>query len=283
MRTVSDLFGARRFSANAACPLSANVGFKSPSGENLLQNPQVRRIVIDDQDRQVPKIHELFLGSTSVDGASAKCGGEMERRAVPTLLSSCKVAVHQLDQLLRDRQPQPGASEPPRRRSVGLREGFEDSACFSLGIPMPVSRTLNRSGRSFLRGVVRRRSSEADIDHDLALIGELDGVAHQVHHHLAKPAGIAEQAIGNIRRDTTGKFETLFGGAHRERSTGFFHQIPHGKGDRFQFQFAGFDLGKIEDIVQQPQQRIGRISNQIDVVALFVAEIRFATAARTCR
>ena len=48
---------------------------------------------------------------------------------------------HHRDQLLADRQPEPGSAEAPRDRSVRLREGLKDPGLFDAGMPMPVSRT----------------------------------------------------------------------------------------------------------------------------------------------
>ena len=45
-------------------------------------------------------------------------------------------------------------------------------------------------------------------DH-LAVLGELDGVADQVHDHLAQPAGIADQRGGTSGRMSTGEFQPL--------------------------------------------------------------------------
>ena len=69
------------------------------------------------------------------------------------------------------------------------------AVCLSAGMPMPVSATVKCSIASR-----RRRDSGAHLQAHLALLGELDGVAHQVDHDLPQPAVVADDQV-RARRD----------------------------------------------------------------------------------
>ena len=42
--------------------------------------------------------------------------------------------------------------------------------------------------------------------------------------------------------------------------------------DRLQFELAGLHLGEVEDVVEQSQQRVGRLQNDVEILALLVRE-----------
>ena len=83
--------------------------------------------------------------------------------------------------------------DPPYRRAravVDLREGLEELGLTPSGeMPTPVSLTSKRASDASAALLGHR-----DAEHDLAVVGELDGVAHQVHEHLTEPRRIAAQA-----------------------------------------------------------------------------------------
>ena len=62
---------------------------------------------------------------------------------------------------------------------------------------MPVSRTVKRRPTSALGS--RAVAGDFHAHDHLALVGELDGVAHQVEQHLPQPAGVADQGVGHVR------------------------------------------------------------------------------------
>src|SRR5204863_10075140 len=43
----------------------------------------------------------------------------------------------------------------------------------------------------------------------------------------------------------------------------------------FQLEFAGFDFGKVEDIIDDGEQRIAAVANRFDQLALFGGQFRF--------
>ena len=94
-----------------------------------------------------------------------------ECASVPGSLSTPIFAAHQLDQARGDREPSP---VPPTRVSsrLDLREGLEERAACSGGMPMPGVTHCDAQTRASAF-VARRRPTRAN----LAALGELHGVA----------------------------------------------------------------------------------------------------------
>ena len=119
----------------------------------------------------------------------------MEAAAVARLALDPDAPAHQFDQLRGDGQAEPRAAVAARRRRVGLHEGAED-------LPLLVGRHADagvRHGELRDRAVSRQHGPTRDVDDDLALLGELDGVADQVDDDLAQSARIADERVGHVR------------------------------------------------------------------------------------
>ena len=103
---------------------------------------------------------------------------------------------------------------PPKRRVVDSSAWVKGSKIFSMvaaSIPMPVSLTaISSSARPASAGI------DIGLDDDFALNGELDGVAHEIHHDLANPQRIAEQRVGEARRRRHDELDALGLGGSRE-------------------------------------------------------------------
>ena len=85
---------------------------------------------------------------------------------------------------------------PPCRRVVeasAWTNGLNSCSSTGAGMPMPLSRTAKRMTAP---AVVLRLEDHVDVH--LALVGELDGVAHQVGEYLAQTAGVAAQGRGHV-------------------------------------------------------------------------------------
>ena len=92
------------------------------------------------------------------------------------------------------------------------------------------------------------------MDDHLSLGGELDGVTDQVEQH-PDAAGRHRQPVRPAHRAAMAdQFQTLLVCPHGQRSQG----ITEGRAERevggVQFQFAGLDLGEVEQVVEDAQQ-----------------------------
>ena len=102
--------------------------------------------------------------------------------------------------------------------------------------------------------------------HDLPLIRELHCIAGKVRQHLTQSQGVANQGLWHIR--THGKQHLQL--AFVASADGY--QIPNAikyvlevEGNRLHLQLTGFDLGEIQDVIDNPQQRFGCPTDLLDV------------------
>ena len=82
--------------------------------------------------------------------------------------------------------------------------GLKIASCCSCGTPMPVSDTLNRRMAS---SVGLRLGFDGQ--HHLAVLGELDGVPHEIRDDLAQAAGVADQGGRHVGTDVAGQLQSL--------------------------------------------------------------------------
>ena len=135
---------------------------------------------------------------------------------------------------------------------------FSNTFCsFSAGMPMPVSSTRTLSWTDAVDGLA------ADIDQHMALLGELDGIAEQVGDDLPEAAGIADDEGGQTRIDANDQFEVLFGDARRNQRRHVLDRFGKPERRRIERQLAGIDLGEIEDVVDDGEQRIAGFDDDV--------------------
>ncbi|MNX96485.1 hypothetical protein D3C86_1288020 [compost metagenome] len=93
-----------------------------------------------------------------------------------------------------------------------------------------------------------------DADHDLAFHGEFEGIARQVDQHLLQPQAIAYQVVGQIGvqvKQDLDLFLPLVAGQHNGEVT---HEQFEFEWVHIELQFAGLNLGVVEDVIEQTQQ-----------------------------
>ena len=81
--------------------------------------------------------------------------------------------------------------------------------------------------------------------------------------------GVADDGL----RDTSGsmsaeKFKAFFVGAQGEASSAWFPALAKVEADVFELELAGFDLGEVEDVVDDGEQRVRGELDGLQVVAL---------------
>ena len=167
-----------------------------------------------------------------------------------------------------DGQAQARAAIFTRGRAVGLLEGVEDDILL-------VRRDADTGvgDGEVKRGLVVGHGLRVDGHGDAALFGEFDGVADQVEHDLHEPHRVAHESVGYLVGDVAAEIESLFLGAQGERFEGVAKQVTQGQGRGLQAEFACFNLGEIEDVVDDGQQRGGRDADGFQVIALLRAQV----------
>ena len=107
---------------------------------------------------------------------------------------------------------------------------------------------------------------------DMAAFGELDRIAQQVVDDLAQAQTIDDEHRGDARIDALAQQDALLTG---DAAEGVVRAVEHfrERGRFFaQFELARFDLGKVEHVVDQAQQRLARVADRVDGVALLGIE-----------
>ena len=187
----------------------------------------------------------------------------------PGVLSTRDRAVHALDDALGNGEAEAGAAELARRASRRPARNRGRCAPGPRGsMPMPVSRTEKADRRL-------SRSPGSTIDRDAAALGELDGVAGEIEQHLAQARGVADDvcAAGARRRRTRSRCPWPARAARAVRRR-LLDQRGERERPRFQIELAGLDLGEIENLLDQRQQRFARGLGRLGVGRLLGRERR---------
>ena len=122
-----------------------------------------------------------------------------------------------------------------------------------------------------------------DGQHDFAALGELDGVADEIHDDLAQPAGVAHQGVGTSGRDVTGQLQSLRVGPHGQQFERRREAVGQVERDDVEGELAGLDLREVEDVVDDGQQRLAGRLDDVEVLALLGGEVGLEQRARSCR
>ena len=192
--------------------------------------------------------------SRSVKWNWLPCPGSLSTQIRPSIISTRREAMA---------SPSP---VPPWRRVIEASACSNISkmaACLSAGMPMPVSLTQKCSAASVGDSDSARTSSTTS-----PLLGELEGVAHQVDDDLPQPAVVAHQQVGHVGMDVVGQLQILLVGAQGERLHRVAEALPQVERLALQVQLAGLDLREVQDVVDHRQQCLAGITHGGEELAL---------------
>jgi len=87
------------------------------------------------------------------------------------------------------------------------------------------------------------------------MVGEFEGIVGQVDQNLAQSQGIPHQRAGNVGVGAEQNFDTfLFLGFDRHQRGQILHDGIQIEINGLHVQFSGFDLGKVQNIVDNSKQ-----------------------------
>ncbi len=95
-----------------------------------------------------------------------------------------------------------------------------------------------------------------DADQHVPALGELDRISDEIYQHLPDAARVADEPARRPRRVTKDEFEALLLHAHAEHFADFLHRHEQIERHGLDRKLARFDLRKIEDVIDDPEQRI---------------------------
>ena len=176
-------------------------------------------------------------------------------------------------------RPEPGAAIAARRGRIGLHERPENLPLLVLaGCRCRCRRRVNFSAASssVQPGRARRRRS-------LRPFGELDGVADQIDEDLPQASGIADERVGHVRHDAARQLEAFLVRARRQQADGVLDDVAESERDALERQLARLDLREVEDVVDEREQRLARVLDRAQVVALLGGRAWCGARGRSCR
>ena len=111
-----------------------------------------------------------------------------------------------------------------------------------------------------------------NLDHDLAFVGELNGIADEIDEDLTKAGDVADEDFRDGIIDDIRKVEVFLSGFGSQEFECLFNAGVEFEGMMFQFELAGFDFGEIEDVIDDGQEGVGAAAGGFNVVTLFVVQ-----------
>src|SRR2546426_489705 len=188
---------------------------------------------------------------------------ERERRAATDLALDPQPAAVELDEAPRQRQPESGALALARVVGPDLTELLEDRV-------VVVGRDANAGVAD---GDLDRPVGEMGGDADAsALGGELDRVREQVDQHLLDLTFVADD-LTHTGIDSEIHAEAVARGALADERKGVLERERHAEVRQLEVHAAGFDLGQIEDVVDQREEVPARRDDVLQVFFLLRIEV----------
>ena len=107
------------------------------------------------------------------------------------------------------------------------------------------------------------------------MVGELVRIAHEVVEHLPQAGRVAAQHRDLARDPVADEGVALCGRARREQVDHFARHVVRLEVDALERQLAGLDLREVEHVVEHGQQRVRRVVQHRQKMALLLGEIGF--------
>ena len=112
-----------------------------------------------------------------------------------------------------------------------------------------------------------------NLEVDLALLGELEGVRQQVLQHLLQPLGIGLHQLGQAEVQRHRELEFPVGGYLSEIPPDVILEIGEIELAHVERDGAGFDLREVEDVVDERQELGAGSVNRLGELHLLLAEV----------
>ena len=134
---------------------------------------------------------------------------------------------------------------------------------------MPVSETVNFSAASSpdsCPGATSTSTSPCSVN--------LIALPTRLRRTCRRRPGSPTSGIRHVRQNAAGQLEPLLVGARGQQANGVFDDVADAERDAVERQLARLDFREVEDVVDQRQQRLARVLDRAQVVALLRGERR---------
>ena len=179
-------------------------------------------------------------------------------------------ATHQLDQMVADGEAQSGTAKALGDGTICLGKGFEHrSLLFFRNADAAVT---YQKTHVFTRGSIFSMGFAFDFQADLTLRGEFQGIAEQVEQHLPDSHRVGHDPVRQVGVELDGESDVLFTATWFIQPAQFGHQFTWAHGFNVHIESPGFDLGKIENVVEDGQQGVGRRVGKVQILVLLFVQ-----------
>ena len=230
------------------------------------RHPLVGDGVLDQEHAQGHALDDRLAGRRGLVGAGLgepEPRREMERAALPRLALQAHRASEGVHEAGGDGQPQTGAPVAPGGRRVGLHELLEDR--------LLLARRYADAGIGHVEtqhDAVVDRIVPPDVQRDRAPPGELDGVRQEVGEDLPQQSPVADHRVRHVGVHVVRQLDVLAVKAGRERLHQGVEALAEAERVRLDNQLAGLHLREVEDVVDDVEQRVGRLAQGVEMLAL---------------
>lgn len=97
---------------------------------------------------------------------------------------------------------------------------------------------------------------------------EFQRITDEVQQRLPEPDRVAAEAAWNRTRHVAGEFKAFPLSRSGKEFHGVIHRVLKIKVQLFQLEFAGFDFGEVEDVIDDREERLAGLLNGAREVAL---------------
>ena len=215
--------------------------------------------------------HHRFLGRPRLDGRGRReleSRRECEYAALARVTLDPDLSSRQFHQMVADRQAQSSAAIFSRGRPVRLNERLKNHGVLFFGdsnAGVGDGKQKNGAGVAEL--------ADDHLYYDLAFIGELYRIADQVDQDLPQPPWISQQQVRGLGSDPAFQLQSLVRGALRERPEDVADRVSQREVDPLQIEFACLDLGKVQNVIDESQQRRRRGADDAEIIFLLRCKI----------
>ena len=253
---VPDAFGQQGL---GDCPVGNQAGLGAPALQPPRDQRGLDRLRRDQHHRLTAQLRcrERFWRLAAGRGEGDR---DLEGRSRARLALQRDAAAHALDDAIRDAQAEAGAAIVARGPLVGLLELAKNPH-------LRVRRNAD-AGVAHQEADLVGPDSGLDDQRHAAARGELDGIASQIEQHLAQPCGVAHHLLRQAFVDI-GRYLELLGLRARGQQFGdILHEGDKGERPLLEIDLAGLDLGVVEQLLDQRQQRVAGGLDRPDIGGL---------------
>jgi hypothetical protein len=188
----------------------------------------------------------------------------MKRAAGAGLAFDPDLPAHQTHQCGRDGQTEACGPEAAGRRPVGPTERFENRRVLFRGdADAGVADDDVQHGRLVATRIL------GHFEDDVPVCREFDRITDKVHHCLAQPHGIPDEARRHLGANVVDEIESFLRGPDGEQLHRVRDQRPRRERDRLQLELLRFALQRAQYLTEDREQRIGRRLHRRQIVPLF--------------